>query len=123
MPTGRIGSFEGGTWLIELGTSKGVIQVDFIIAATPRDIAAQMVGRGETANLGSGLSIPWRFERQPAAQNRRLMSFAGRVPTIPGYVGRAIPSIRVQSQKSRFEFLTFLVEPSSRQNDPSKIRE
>jgi hypothetical protein len=39
MPTGRIGSFEGGTWLIELGTSKGVVQAEFIIAAILRDIA------------------------------------------------------------------------------------
>jgi hypothetical protein len=31
-------AFEGGTWLIELGTSKGVIQADFTNATTPLDV-------------------------------------------------------------------------------------
>jgi len=43
---GRIVAFEGGTWLIELGTSKGVIQVELIIAAMPLDIATQTADRG-----------------------------------------------------------------------------
>jgi len=55
---GRRGSCDGGTWLIELGTSKGVIQVEIIIAASPFDIATQTAGRGKTAKLSSGLSFP-----------------------------------------------------------------
>src|SRR6476660_9087656 len=51
-------AFEGGTWLIEFGTSKGVIQADFTNAATPLDVQAQTVGRDTTANLGSGLCFP-----------------------------------------------------------------
>ena len=46
---GRSVSLEGGTWLIELGTSKGVIQAEFMIAATPLVVAAHSVGRGKTA--------------------------------------------------------------------------
>jgi hypothetical protein len=41
-----------------LGTSKGVIQVEIIIAASPFDIATQTTGRGKTAKLSSGLSFP-----------------------------------------------------------------
>jgi len=41
----------------------------------------------------------------------------------PGKPAGLIPSNRIQSQKSRLEFLTFFLVPSCRQNGPSKIRE
>jgi hypothetical protein len=51
-------AFEGGTWLIEFQTSKGVIQADFTNAATPLDVRAQTVGRDTTANWAADSVFP-----------------------------------------------------------------
>jgi len=76
----------------EVDSAKGIVRMEFLGGEFL--YAMRVISHGafnlcpsETCNPVSGEShcavprLPWRFERQPAAQNRRLTSLTGRGPT------------------------------------------